>query len=126
LAPPRHRPRVGAIPAALVRRLVHFFFEAEDGIRDRNVTGVQTCALPISSPCPDRWGTAAPQRNPSWQPSTPTAPPDAGRRSRGEIGRASCREREEIVVVARAVAAELAHQREGNRLGERAGEMQRE
>src|SRR6266513_3286005 len=29
---------------------VYFFFEAEDGIRDRNVTGVQTCALPISSP----------------------------------------------------------------------------
>src|SRR5699024_11997347 len=27
-----------------------FFFQAEDGIRDRNVTGVQTCALPISSP----------------------------------------------------------------------------
>src|SRR5699024_12027798 len=26
----------------------HFFFQAEDGIRDRNVTGVQTCALPIS------------------------------------------------------------------------------
>src|SRR5699024_10737312 len=26
-----------------------FFFPAEDGIRDRNVTGVQTCALPISS-----------------------------------------------------------------------------
>src|SRR5699024_11359390 len=25
----------------------HFFFQAEDGIRDRNVTGVQTCALPI-------------------------------------------------------------------------------
>src|SRR5699024_12085510 len=25
------------------------FFQAEDGIRDRNVTGVQTCALPISS-----------------------------------------------------------------------------
>src|SRR5699024_11758884 len=23
------------------------FFQAEDGIRDRNVTGVQTCALPI-------------------------------------------------------------------------------
>src|SRR5699024_11323808 len=30
--------------------LVFFFFEAEDGIRGRNVTGVQTCALPISSP----------------------------------------------------------------------------
>src|SRR5207249_9255481 len=29
---------------------VHFFFfQAEDGIRDRNVTGVQTCALPICS-----------------------------------------------------------------------------
>src|SRR5699024_11799965 len=28
--------------------LYFFFFQAEDGIRDRNVTGVQTCALPIS------------------------------------------------------------------------------
>src|SRR5437867_3312590 len=27
--------------------LVAFFFQAEDGIRDRTVTGVQTCALPI-------------------------------------------------------------------------------
>src|SRR5438034_11567030 len=27
-----------------------FFFQAEDGIRDHCVTGVQTCALPISSP----------------------------------------------------------------------------
>src|SRR5207248_4753502 len=27
---------------------VFFFFQAEDGIRDRTVTGVQTCALPIS------------------------------------------------------------------------------
>src|SRR5207249_7984775 len=27
-----------------------FFFQAEDGIRDRNVTGVQTCALPIYLP----------------------------------------------------------------------------
>src|SRR3989442_4616123 len=26
-----------------------FFFQAEDGIRDADVTGVQTCALPISS-----------------------------------------------------------------------------
>ena len=26
---------------------VVFFFQAEDGIRDRLVTGVQTCALPI-------------------------------------------------------------------------------
>src|SRR5438132_5210324 len=28
--------------------LVLFFFQAEDGIRDHCVTGVQTCALPIS------------------------------------------------------------------------------
>src|SRR5437868_8718455 len=31
------------------RLFFFFFFQAEDGIRDRNVTGVQTCALPISS-----------------------------------------------------------------------------
>src|SRR5699024_11473376 len=29
------------------RNCLFFFFQAEDGIRDRNVTGVQTCALPI-------------------------------------------------------------------------------
>src|SRR3989475_6698541 len=28
--------------------IVFFFFQAEDGIRDLTVTGVQTCALPIS------------------------------------------------------------------------------
>src|SRR2546430_10214395 len=28
---------------------VFFFFQAEDGIRDLTVTGVQTCALPISA-----------------------------------------------------------------------------
>src|SRR5256885_5738314 len=27
---------------------MYFFFQAEDGIRDYKVTGVQTCALPIS------------------------------------------------------------------------------
>src|SRR6267378_6224930 len=32
---------------AAVERLVNFFFQAEDGIRDLYVTGVQTCALPI-------------------------------------------------------------------------------
>src|SRR5437773_6184859 len=31
-----------------------FFFQAEDGIRDRDVTGVQTCALPISIESVDR------------------------------------------------------------------------
>src|SRR5207253_5605984 len=28
-----------------------FFFQAEDGIRDGHVTGVQTCALPIFASC---------------------------------------------------------------------------
>src|SRR2546430_12736701 len=31
-----------------------FFFQAEDGIRDLTVTGVQTCALPISGGSPAR------------------------------------------------------------------------
>src|SRR5437764_15021888 len=31
------------------RFLFVFFFQAEDGIRDTSVTGVQTCALPIST-----------------------------------------------------------------------------
>src|SRR5437870_6637017 len=30
------------------RFFIFFFFQAEDGIRDGHVTGVQTCALPIS------------------------------------------------------------------------------
>src|SRR5437016_9795721 len=47
-----------------------FFFQAEDGIRDWSVTGVQTCALPISRLCgksdpqmsragPNRWTRAS-------------------------------------------------------------------
>src|SRR5205085_7269726 len=41
------------------RRVVDlvFFFQAEDGIRDLTVTGVQTCALPI---CP-AWSWIAPE-----------------------------------------------------------------
>ena len=31
---------------------IFFFFQAEDGIRDWSVTGVQTCALPIPPPPP--------------------------------------------------------------------------
>src|SRR6266496_5262606 len=37
--------------------IIFFFFQAEDGIRDLYVTGVQTCALPIWRP--GRAGTAA-------------------------------------------------------------------
>src|SRR5882762_10544286 len=31
----------------MCRYYFYFFFQAEDGIRDSSVTGVQTCALPI-------------------------------------------------------------------------------
>src|SRR5437016_12956054 len=31
----------------MAREIFFFFFQAEDGIRDWSVTGVQTCALPI-------------------------------------------------------------------------------
>src|SRR5256885_2135309 len=34
------------------RGLCFFFFQAEDGIRDYKVTGVQTCALPICRTTP--------------------------------------------------------------------------
>src|SRR3990167_5436522 len=58
------------------------------GIRDVTVTGVQTCALPIWAPSP----RAAPR----------TLSPNcrATRRPTRKIGRASCRERVEISVVA--------------------------
>src|SRR5256885_11806360 len=43
-----------------------FFFQAEDGIRDYKVTGVQTCALPISGwRCP-RWSYSRPSHCTSW------------------------------------------------------------
>src|SRR5690606_40764593 len=48
-----------------------FFFQAEDGIRDFHVTGVQTCALPISCM------------------STSTAPERVGCRRRNSFARAS-------------------------------------
>src|SRR5205807_7893027 len=41
-APSRLRVRSGKVSS--------FFFQAEDGIRDYKVTGVQTCALPIFAP----------------------------------------------------------------------------
>src|SRR2546430_7235599 len=36
--------------------LEYFFFQAEDGIRDLTVTGVQTCALPICASPPGACG----------------------------------------------------------------------
>src|SRR6266498_5007055 len=47
-----------------------FFFQAEDGIRDADVTGVQTCALPIS--CTERGSIArgASLAPPTWTRSS--------------------------------------------------------
>src|SRR5256885_11045524 len=50
---------------------VFFFFQAEDGIRDYKVTGVQTCALPIWPAA--RRSAAAARRWPSPPPSTACA-----------------------------------------------------
>src|SRR5690348_6703975 len=88
-----------------------FFFQAEDGIRDGRVTGVQTCALPIytqvlrvgyGETCPRHprgpggvefgggIGRAAALRAGR---TGPGRSPCGGCESAGEIGRASCRER---------------------------------
>src|SRR2546422_11734143 len=53
-----------------------FFFQAEDGIRDVAVTGVQTCALPISGPA----GWRARARPPRGTPATAGRPPAPGSR----------------------------------------------
>src|SRR5699024_11657162 len=86
--------------------LLSFFFQAEDGIRDRNVTGVQTCALPISGftvattgkpacsrssrPLPRHWLSCTTSKS-----ARRSARTRAARRLK-EIGRASCRERGEV------------------------------
>src|SRR5256886_9125807 len=41
------QPALGEDLGVVVGRYIFFFFQAEDGIRDLTVTGVQTCALPI-------------------------------------------------------------------------------
>src|SRR3712207_7638444 len=51
-----------------------FFFQAEDGIRDIGVTGVQTCALPISSDACPRMTEAVVRR---LTPRNPPGPPRA-------------------------------------------------
>src|SRR5438046_9881935 len=73
---------------------VFFFFQAEDGIRDWSVTGVQTCALPISKPA---------FRADTKPPFDASITGILRNRLRGtkmtKIGRASCRERVKISVV---------------------------
>src|SRR5690606_40320054 len=42
-----HFLEISSCSCLLVASFCFFFFQAEDGIRDFHVTGVQTCALPI-------------------------------------------------------------------------------
>src|SRR5690348_17458635 len=86
-----------------------FFFQAEDGIRDGRVTGVQTCALPIYAnassastpprPCPirrRRKRTPLPnfRRRVSRRNNLRSQrPPARNGNESAKIGRASCRER---------------------------------
>src|SRR5687767_15281118 len=78
---------------------VFFFFQAEDGIRDKLVTGVQTCALPICgawnafgkapsppSRLPARFGLAS-----SSPPGTPRSGPE-DRSEERRVGK-ECRSR---------------------------------
>src|SRR5437763_6975565 len=73
--------------------LVIFFFQAEDGIRDTSVTGVQTCALPISrrpSACPNapnKGANSATDRN-----IAPKANSPASRSEERRVGK-ECRSR---------------------------------
>src|SRR2546430_11596419 len=92
---------------AVYRRLLwFFFFQAEDGIRDLTVTGVQTCALPISGVA-DLRVPLLPRRHPAADGLADASRSvdeaflledvEHGERrrlcDRVEIGRASCRER---------------------------------
>src|SRR5207248_7265769 len=95
-------------PPSIPRRLF-FFFQAEDGIRDRTVTGVQTCALPISSPFPgyvpiaispfssggdaEGCGATGSPRSASTARTAAAKPMMATRIPK--IGRAACREEEQ-------------------------------
>src|SRR5690606_39871798 len=91
-----------------------FFFQAGDGIRDFHVTGVQTCALPISlgtsllmvyndrSQGHSRIDRAAHQPEPAALAELVGHEWGLNYRVRGrhEIGRASCREDESVALVA--------------------------
>src|SRR2546421_4744830 len=52
-----------------------FFFQAEDGIRDLIVTGVQTCALPILKPSPVGAATSSPATSAIHPMPSPTRSP---------------------------------------------------
>src|SRR5256885_11933533 len=86
---------------------IFFFFQAEDGIRDYKVTGVQTCALPISNVWSES-DSVVYLISPPWvsrilntsltpgSPTSSTTTPNSTSPNMllvAEIGRASCRER---------------------------------
>src|SRR5690348_18093823 len=93
-----------------------FFFQAEDGIRDGRVTGVQTCALPIldaarlvwtgrAVEAADIYAGASPREEATARLFAAEQLRAAGRTAESavqleQIGRASCRERVEIWGVA--------------------------
>src|SRR2546430_7935761 len=74
------RDKVGRHTELVLAQLLLFFFQAEDGIRDLTVTGVQTCALPISGRplSPPPWG---------WWPRVR----ESGRSSARSRSRSACR-----------------------------------
>ena len=76
---------------SLEKKIITFFFQAEDGIRGHCVTGVQTCALPIGSP-PVRLVPAGGELH---RPGGARSGRDGDQADAlpHEIGRASCRER---------------------------------
>src|SRR2546421_4874852 len=83
----------------IILSCLFFFFQAEDGIRDLIVTGVQTCALPISSrrrhTRSDRdWSSDVCSSDRSEEHTSELqSRSDLVCRLLLEIGRASCRER---------------------------------
>src|SRR6266536_2289837 len=70
----------------ILKKSHFFFFQAEDGIRDPLVTGVQTCALPIS-------GRARARRRLRRRPGRPERRSAAGRRDHRGLRRRRSEER---------------------------------
>src|SRR5690348_17569037 len=68
-----------------------FFFQAEDGIRDGRVTGVQTCALPISGSAAGTasWSTSASCRSP-WRSIDITSISESSAAIRSPMTRSRC------------------------------------
>src|SRR5205807_6884802 len=88
------RCSICACRTVAAQRLAFFFFQAEDGIRDYKVTGVQTCALPISPGRRRRARRSAPVRGPAAAPlrAASAAPRRANRSEERRVGK-ECRAR---------------------------------